>query len=126
MDFVNGPPEIEEYNSILAIVDRLSKMRHLIPYDTTVGVEPPTALYVRRVWTLHGLPKHISSACGTQFNARFWKFLCHQLRIEARISTAYYPEIDGQTERFNTEMKQYLRCYVSSRQDHWASWLPMA
>ncbi|KAI0990791.1 hypothetical protein K3495_g17396, partial [Podosphaera aphanis] len=42
------------------------------------------------------------------------------------MSTAFHPETDGQTERFNAVMEQYLRSYVSYQQDDWVKWLPMA
>ena len=56
----------------------------------------------------------------------FWRHLCKRLRIDARLSTAYHPETDGQTERANGEMEQYLRSFVDYMQDDWDDWLPMA
>lgn len=126
MDFVSGLPESQGYNAILVIVDRLSKMRHLIPCDSTVDAEQTATLYLQHVWKLHGLPTHITSDRGTQFTSRFWKSLCQQLKIEAKMSTANHPKTDGQTERVNAVIEQYLRCYVSYQQDNWASRLPMA
>lgn len=60
-----------------------------------------------------------------QFVAEFWKHLCARLQIQAKLSTAYHPETNGQTERFNAVMEQYLRCYVAYRQDDWSKWLPL-
>ena len=126
MDFVTGLPESEGFNAVMVVVDRLTKLRHLIPCTTTTSSEDVAKLYLRNVWKLHGLPKYITSDRGTQFTAKFWKELCKHLGINARMSTAFHPETDGQTERLNAVMEQYLRCYISYQQDDWAHWLPMA
>lgn len=107
-------------------MDRLTKMRHLIPCHTTTDAKQVAKLFLHNVWKLHGLPTHVTSDRGTQFTAKFWKTLCQQLKIEARMSTAYHPETDGQTERINAIMEQYLRAYVSYQQNDWSEWLPMA
>lgn len=126
MDFVSGQPTSNTYNCGLVVVDRLSKMRHLIPCHTAVDAEETEKLYLHNVRKLHGLPFHITSDRGTQFMSRFWKALCKQLKIQARMSVAYHPEIERQTERLIAGMKQYLRCYVFYKQNNWAEWLPMA
>ncbi|KAH0614164.1 uncharacterized protein H6S33_006050 [Morchella sextelata] len=63
---------------------------------------------------------------GTQFVAEFWRSLCDRLEISPKFSTAFHPQTDGQTERINAVMEQYLRSYVSYQQDDWVRWLPMA
>src|SRR5207302_1046681 len=83
-------------------------------------------LYLEHVWKHHGLPKTITTDRGTQFTAEFWKTICDRLQISRKLSTAFHPETDGQTERVNAIMEQYLRAYVNYQQDDWASWLPMA
>ena len=45
------------------------------------------------------------------------------LGIETKLSMAYHPEIDGQMERTNQELEQYLRMYINHRQNNWAEWL---
>jgi hypothetical protein len=73
-----------------------------------------------------GIPEKIISDRGPQFVSNFMKELCRLLKIERNPSTAYHPQTDGQTERTNQEVEQYLRSYVNYRQTNWASWLPMA
>lgn len=58
--------------------------------------------------------------------SKFWLALCKQPRIQARMSTAYHHETDGQTEQLNGVMEQYLRYYVSYQEEDWADWLPIA
>ena len=56
----------------------------------------------------------------------FWKELCKKLGVTLKLSTAYYPETDGQTEVANAGLKCYLRCYTNYMQDDWVDWLPIA
>jgi transposase InsO family protein len=95
MDFVTGLPESEGYDAIMVVVDRLTKMRHLLPCNTTVNSEDVAQLYLRNIWKLHGLPTHLTSDRGTQFTAKFWRALCKHFGIEARMSTAFHPETNG-------------------------------
>jgi transposase InsO family protein len=83
-------------------------------------------LFLTNIFRLHGLPETVVSDRGPQFASRFWKHLCHALKIEPRLSTAFHPETDGQTERVNAIMEQYLRAYVNYQQDDWVQFLPMA
>ena len=80
----------------------------------------------RSVFRLHGLPRKIIHDRGTQFDAKMMKELYKLLHIEGNPSTAYHPQTDGQTERVNQELEQYLRLYVNHRQTDWADWLSMA
>lgn len=105
MDLVTALPKSGGYDAIIVIMDQLIKMRHLLPCKTTVNSEDVPQQYLQNVWKLHGLPTHITSNRGTKFTAQFWKALCKHLGIEARMSTAFYFQIDGQTERLNAEME---------------------
>ncbi|KAG0154445.1 hypothetical protein PDIDSM_13 [Penicillium digitatum] len=92
----------------------------------TCNAEEVARLYTRHVWKLHGLPNTVVSDRGPQFVAQFWKHLTKRLRITNLLSTAYHPETDGQTERANAVLEQYLRAYVSYLQDDWSEWLLLA
>lgn len=113
MDFVTGLPLSDTYDAILVVVDRWTKMRHLILCNTTTGLEELAKLYLHHVWKLHGLPNTIVSDRGTQFMSNFWKHLCLKLKIKAQLFRALHPETDGQTESFNSVNEQYLRSVVS-------------
>ncbi len=125
VDFVVELPESGGYTNIMVVVDRLSKMRHLIPCSS-IKAPDVARLFLHHVWKHHGLPDSIVSDRGSQFVSAFWDELTQQLKIKARLSTAFHPESDGQTERMNSIMEQYLRSYVSYLQDDWVDWLPMA
>lgn len=125
MDFVTGLPKSENYDTIMVIVDQLTKMGHLWHCNTTVNSEDVAQLYLQNVWKLNALPTHVTSDRGKQFTGKFWKTLCKHLGIEASMSTAFHLETDGQTERLNAVMEQYLLGYVSYQQDDCIKWLPM-
>ena len=82
------------YRYILVFVDRLTKIRHLVP-TVTIEVEEATNAYYTHVWKHHGLPESLLSDRGTQFTSDVWKHLYQMLRIDARLSTAYHLETDS-------------------------------
>jgi len=75
---------------------------------------------------LHGLPESIISDRGVQFTAGIMKELNNLLGIQTKLSTAYHPQTDGQTERINQELEQYLRVFIDYRQEQWLDWLRTA
>jgi len=119
MDFATGLPECEGYDAIWVVVDRLSKMRYFVPCRTTVDARGLAEMFLKDVVRLHGLPKTIISDRGPQFAAVFWKQLCERLGVDRRLSTAFHPQTDGQTERMNASIEQYLRIFMSHQQDDW-------
>jgi transposase InsO family protein len=126
MDFVTGLPSSNGFDTIWVVVDRLTKLRHFAPCSTTIDAKGLAELFLSNIFRLHGLPETIVSDRGPQFASHFWKHLCHALKIEPRVSTAFHPETDGQTECTNAIMEQYLRAYINYQQDDWLRFLPMA
>jgi transposase InsO family protein len=119
MDFVVGLPESERFNAVLVVVDYLTKMRHLIPCTDKVDGKKQGEMYVKAVFRLLGLSKTIVSDRWPQFASEFWKHVCERLGIERRLSTAFHPQTDGQTETVNAVMEQYFRNFVNYQQNDW-------
>jgi transposase InsO family protein len=94
------------------VVDSAGKQANFVETTTTITAAGATNLYLRNVWKLHGLPRKVISDRGPQFIAAFMKELYHLLGIQAATSTAYHPKTDGQTERVNQELEQYLCIFV--------------
>ena len=113
-------------DTILVIVDRFSKKAYFLPCNTTITSQGVANLYKEHVFREHGLPRKVISDRGSQFVSSFMKNLYDLLRIEANPSTAYHPQTDGQTERMNQELEEYLRIYVNEKQNDWVGWLPIA
>jgi hypothetical protein len=126
VDLITGLPECQGFNAIMVTVDRFSKMLHAIPTTDTVTSEGIARLFRDYVWKLHGLPEQVISDRGPQFISGFMRELDSILGIKIAASTAYHPQTDGQTERANQEIEQYLRLFVNHRQDDWVEWLPLA
>ena len=126
MDFISQLPISNGYDSILVIVDRFSKMAIFIRSLSTATSLDLATTFIEHVFSKHGLPDDIISDRGSLFISSFWESLCSLLKIKRNLSTAYHPETDGQTERVNQVLEQYLRMYVSYHQDDWDSWLPLA
>jgi len=81
------------------------KMVHFIPTTEKTSVEGLARLFRDNVWKLHGLPESIISDRGPQFVAGLMQKLNEMLGIKSKLSTAFHPQTDGQTERINQEME---------------------
>ena len=125
-DFIVELPESNGYDAIWVVADQLTKEAHFVPVNSNIDTEETIDLYMNHVWRHHGLPKKMISDRGTQFTSKLMQGLFKKLKIEGAYSTAYHPQTDGQTERINQELEQYLRNYCSYRQDDWSTFLPMA
>ena len=125
-DFITKLPIAQGYDSILVVVDRLMKMVHFIPTIEKMLAEGLARLFRDNVWKLHGLPESIVLDRGLQFAAGIMQKLNRMLGIESKLSTAFHPQTDGQMERVNQELEQYLRMFIDHRQEQWPGWLGMA
>ena len=101
-------------------------MVYFIATTEKTSAEGLAKLFQDHVWKLHGLPESIISDRGVQFAAGMMKELNNLLGIQTKLSTAYHPQTDGQTERVNQELEQYLRVFIDHRQEQWLDWLGMA
>ena len=125
-DFITKLSLAQGYNVILVVCDRFSKMAHFIATMERTSAEGLARLFWDQVWKLHGLPESIVSDRGVQFAAGMIKELNNLLGIQTKLSTAYYLQTDGQTERVNQELEQYLRVFIDHRQEQWPDWLETA
>jgi len=107
-DFITKLPLVQGYDAILVVVDKFTKMGHFIPTTEKTSAKGLARLFRDNVWKLHGLLDSIISDRGPQFAAGVMKELNHMLGIETKLSMAFHPQTDGQTERMNQELEQYL------------------
>ena len=130
MDFiVKLPPSMRNdvaYDSILVIVDRYTKMAKYFPCLETINASDLADLFLNTILPSFGTPKGIVSDRGAVFTSAFWSAICYQAKIKRRLSTAYHPQTDGQTERQNQSLEHYLRVFCTEEQDNWAKILPFA
>jgi len=126
VNFMVELPEFSGHDAVMTVVDSVSKRVHFVPTHITVTAEEAARLFLHHVWKLHGLPKHVVSNRGPQFVASFTKELYRLLGVQLSSSTAWYPQMDGQTERVNQELDQFLHLFVNERQNDWYDLLPIA
>jgi len=126
VDFIMKLPVSKGHDSILVVCDRFSKISHFVTTTEKTTVKGLAKLFRDNVWKLHGLPESVISDREPQFATELTRELNKMLEIETKLSTAYYLQTDGQMERTNQELEQYLRMYVNHRQNNWSEWLTMA
>ena len=90
-DFITKLLLAQGYDSILVVVDRLTKMVHFIPTIEKMLVEGLARLFRDNVWKLYGLPESIISDRGPQFAAELMRELNRMLGIESKMLMAFHP-----------------------------------
>ena len=114
------------YDLILVIIDRLTKIVHYKLVKVTINTSGLAEVIIDVVVWHHGLPDSIISDRGAIFTSKFWSSLCYFLGIKRKLSTAFHPQTDGQTERQNSIIEAYLWAFVNFEQNDWSRLLPMA
>ena len=115
IDFLCGIPICGNYNMIMVVVDRLTKMAHFIPCTTALTAQDCARLLKTHVFKHHGIPGELVSDRDPRFTSHFWEGLLEVLNIGSLKSTANHPQTDGQTERVNGSMVNLLRCWINER-----------
>ncbi|SOV05179.1 uncharacterized protein UDID_17861 [Ustilago sp. UG-2017a] len=126
MDLIEQLPPSSDFTAILIAVDRLTKMAIFVPTTNELDAPKLAKLFLRHVYSKHGLPTSIVSDRGSEFTSHFWRSLSTLLGIENHFSSAYHPQSDGQTERVNQVLEQFLRGYSNHLQMDWSDLLPLA
>ena len=127
LDFITKLPESNGYDTILTITDHdCSKAALFFPCKETITADQVAELYGKHVFPHYGIPRKVISDRDPRFTGKMTTTLCKQMGIQQNMSTAYHPQTDGQSERTNQWLKQYLRIFGNQEQDDWANWLPIA
>jgi hypothetical protein len=125
MDFVTHLPTTSDgYDSLLVVVDRFSKYVELIPTVSTVDAVTTASLVFNNIVCRYGCPSSIVSDRDPRFVSEFWTALWERFGSKLKLSTAYHPQTDGQTERMNRTVEQMLRAYCLNEPDRWKEHLP--
>ena len=93
------------YDAILVIVDRFLKMSFYIPAEKTWKAEDLADSFIERVISRFRVPKGIVSDRGSVFISRMWAEICTIIKQRRRLSTAFHPQTDGQTEQQNQNLE---------------------
>jgi len=126
MDFVTSFPNTPKgHYAIWIIVDRLMKSAHFIPINISFPVSQLAEIYIREIVKLHGVPSSIASDRDQRFTSRFWKSLQEALGSQLRLSSAYHPKTNRQSERTIHSLEDLLRVCVLEKGGTWDSHLPL-
>jgi transposase InsO family protein len=126
MDFVEGLPKSQGKEVILVVVDRMTKLAHFIALSHPYTAHLVAEAFLANIFKLHGPPASIITDRDRIFTSQLWQEVFKAMQVKLKLSTAYHPHTDGQSERVNQCLESYLRCMVFQEPKKWASWLPMA
>lgn len=119
MDFITGLPTSHGYQVIMVVVDRLSKYAHFAGLKAGFTSVQVAEKFFEVVVKLHGLPASIVSDRDRVFTSSFWRHLFKLQGTTLRMSSAYHPQTDGQSEAVNKCLEMYLRCFVFDNPRMW-------
>ena len=126
MDFIEGLPKSNGKEVILVVVDRYTKYGHFIPLQHPYTMHTVALAFIDNVFKLHGPPISIVTDRDRIFTSNMWQGIFKAMKVKLRLSTAYHPQSDGQTERVNQCLENYLRCMAFQEPKKWCSWMPLA
>ena len=126
VNFIMELLESNRKNAIMVVVGSMTKRSHFMSTVTTLSATGTAQLYLQHIWKHHGLPKRVVSDRGPQFIVEFTKELYQLLRVKLAATTVYHPQGDGQMERINQELEQFLHFFINQRKDNWDDLLPFA
>ena len=126
MDFIEKLLSSSGFDTILVIVDQLTKQSIFIPTVNTINAQLLTKLFVLHVFSKHRVPSHVTSDQGMEFVSSFFRTLSKALDMKLHFTSGYHPEGNGQTKHTNQTLEQYLWVYCNYQQDNWSKLLPLA
>jgi len=101
IDFKSFPRDQNGFDMVYVVVDRLGKRAYLIPCQKTATAKDMARLFISNIYRTHGPPDSIVLDRGPQFISEFWTEFCRILGIKLKLSTAFHPQTNGQTEIMN-------------------------
>ena len=126
MDFIEHLPNSSGHTALLIVVDRLSKQGIFIPTTDDITAPELARLFIVHVFSKHRVPAYVTCDRGSEFISHFFCSLGTALDMKIHFTSGYHPEGDGQTERLNQTLEQYLRIFCNYQQDNWSEILPLA
>jgi transposase InsO family protein len=114
LDYPTHLHESNGFNSVLIVVDHLTRMAHFLPCTESITAEETATFFLQGVYRSHGLPRVLISDRDPKFVSAFWQTLWRRLGTRLNMSSCRHPETDGLAERVNSTFQQLLRCYGGS------------
>ena len=126
MDFIKKLPSFSKFNTILVIVNQLTKQAIFISVHDTIMSMDLVYLFILHVFSKHSIPFHIISDRYSEFVLNFFCSLDTALNIQLHFTSGYHHKSDGQTKYTNQTLEQYFYIYYNYQQDNWSRLLPLA
>jgi transposase InsO family protein len=126
IDFITGLPKYADKEIIMVVVHRLTKYAHFIALSHPYTALAMAKLFFHNFYKFYRLPNSIVTDRDSIFTCKFWKELMGFLGITLNMSSSYHPQTDGQRERVNQCLENYLRNMLLDKPKSWTSCLPMA
>jgi hypothetical protein len=125
MDFMGPFPRTAEgYTHVMVVIDKLTRYVHYIPLRERATAQEVWRALNTHVVAVHGVPEAIISDRDSRFTSHYWIALWEGMGASLKMSTAFHPQTDGQTENANKQLGEKLRCFVNAEQLNWAALLP--
>jgi len=119
-DLIEHLPASNRHTAILNVVNQASKQLISIPTTNKVTAPKIAKLFLHHVFVKHSVLLHVTCDHGSKFTSQFFQSLGKLLDITLHFTSGYNPQADGQSERANQMLEQYLRHYCSYQQDNWS------
>ena len=120
MDFITHLRKTTSgHTALYVVIDRLTKLTHIVPTTDTATAPEVAEMFINEVVKHHGLPREIISYRDAKFTSKFWEAFCEQVGIKLKMSSAYHPQTDGQTERINRVIVDMIRHYIDPTHEDW-------
>ena len=132
IDFIMKLPKSKDpvtgitYNLIIVIVDRFTKYLIVVLFKKTHTAEQLGHLLLDRLVRDHGVLIMIITDRDKLFTSNYWKTISAAMGTKPKMSTAYHPQTDSQTEQANQVLETYLRHYINQTHSNWVQLLPVA
>ena len=122
MDFITDLPLSSTYgsttwDSILVVVNKLTKMAHYIPVRKTISVADFIKVFIQDVVKYHGMLEVLVIDRDKLFTLEKWTSFCFHIKGRHNLSTAFHPQKDGQMERQNQSLEEYFCILVDEQQE---------
>jgi len=119
LDFIEALPRVNGKSVILSVVNRFSKYCHFIALAHPYTAESVAQAFFADIVRLHGVPQSMVSDRDPVFTSTFWRELMRLMGTKLHMSSAFHPQLDGQTEAANRVIVMYLRCFTGDRPRQW-------
>ena len=123
MDFMKKLLLSSRFDTILVIVDWLTKQAIFIPAHDTITSADLACLFILYMFSKHGIPSYVTSNRNLEFVSNFFQSLGTALNMRLHFTLGYHPEGDGQTKHTHQTLEQYFCVYCNYQQDNWSKLL---